>query len=218
MNNGFGYIRMVKSHWPILFVLLYGCGKQNPFVSEDAPPLYLGGFVCQINTDIPVAGANVYFLKYESTDWLGPNAYSLVGQTQSDSSGRFEIPLDLDADLIRAVGLESQFELETDDNYQSYKANGGFCRLQLTPKAWVKVKAVDIEPLNPEVLYVSALPPGGAMDFTNISEDWVVWQTSGNIPSMFGYRLMHPDGSFDVASTYGFVASGLDTLSIMINY
>jgi len=208
----------VKTFVPIFIFILIGCTKQNPFGSEDAPPVYFDGFVCQINTDIPVPEANIYFLKYESTDLLGPNAYSLVGQTQSDSSGRFEIPLDLDADLIRAVGVESQFENTTEVNYQSYKANGGLCRLQLTPKAWVKVKAVDIEPLNPEVLYVSALPPGGAMDFTNISEDWVVWQTSGNIPSMFGYRLMHPDGSFDVASMYSFVAPGLDTLEIEIYY
>ncbi len=54
--------------------------------------------------------------------------------------------------LFGAVGVESQFENTTEVNYQSYKANGGLCRLQLTPKAWVKVKAVDIEPLNPEVL------------------------------------------------------------------
>ncbi|MBL0315476.1 MAG: hypothetical protein IPP69_06725 [Flavobacteriales bacterium] len=70
----------------------------------------------------------------------------------------------MDPDLIRAVGVESQFDNTTEVNYQSYKAKWWTCLLQLTPKAWVKVKAVDIEPLNPEVLYVGALPPGGAMD------------------------------------------------------
>jgi hypothetical protein len=208
----------VKTFVPIFIFILIGCTKQNPFGSEDAPPVYFDGFVCQINTDIPVAEANIYFLKYESTDLLGPNAYSLVGQTQSDSSGRFEIPLDLDADLIRAVGVESQFENTTEVNYQSYKANGGLCRLQLTPKAWVKVKAVDIEPLNPEVLYINALPPGGAIIFTNISQDWVVWNSVGNIESGIYFRKEYTNGTFGEPSVYSYVAPGLDTLEIEIYY
>ncbi|MBL0315688.1 MAG: hypothetical protein IPP69_07855 [Flavobacteriales bacterium] len=62
------------------------------------------------------------------------------------------------------------------------------------------------------------MPPFGANDLTNISEDWIIWRTSGNVPLSIIYRMEYTDGTFGGVGQYEYIAPGLDTTSILISY
>ncbi len=212
-----------KNAFALFFVLLatalapLGCKRKEEPVTE------LYGKVCLINSNTPVPNALVRFLVEESGGSIwSPTGYTEVGNDTTDADGNFTVPRGTVADLVRAYGLQSIYDVESQDVYiEQLWETGGDIRLSLIPPAWLKVQAIDIEPLNPEVVAVQGdtaigLFPGGEII---ISEGYRKWKVRGNMAQDIYYRLVYDDIVFGNSLQYNIPPpTPFDTTEITITY
>ena len=175
--------------------VLISCRKKE---NEGNKLPYLGGRVVLINSDTPVPDAVVRFAKWANTCLTCPMSYIEVGTDTTDESGRFEIPTGTGATMAIAFGLDSIFNHESQaGDLDAYWLHGGEMKLQLTPPAWVKVSAFDVEPLNPDINYAEGFPSTGTFFPTPVSINQpLIWLVDGNISQWISYRYKYMDGTF----------------------
>ncbi len=201
----------------VLMLILNSCKR-----AEDKEPITeLYGKVCLINSDTPVPNALVRFLKEESGGLWEPTSYTEVGNDTTDANGNFTVPRGTGADLVRAYGPQSIYDVESQDvDIEQLGQTGGNIRLSLIPPAWLKVQAIDIEPLNPEIIDVQAdtavgLTPGGEL---SISGGFRKWKVRGNIGQDIYYTLNYENFDVDYAVWNIPPPLPFDTTEITITY
>ena len=204
-----------------LLSVLAGCGRETAEIERHD----VKGTVFLVNSNTPVPNALVRFFKNNESDnvWT-PESLEEVGSVITDESGRFTIPKNTTAEFVRAYGQISVFhtEEESGDAYlDGYLQGQGDIALYLTPPAWVKVKAVDIEPWNPEILGVQGdtavgLNPGGEI---SLSANFVKWSVVGNLPATIRYKMVYEDLIFGPPLDWNTaVLEAFDTTEVIINY
>ncbi len=175
--------------------LLMSCRKKENN-GNYAP--HFGGRVVLVNSGTPVPNALVRFLKWApSSGIFDPPTYILVSSDTTDESGRFEIPENTDATIAIAYGPISIYSHESiQGDVSAYVQSGGELILQLIPPAWITVSAIDVEPFNPEVLYVQGDTNIASSDGqVNLSTP-ITWKVQGNVPQYIKYLLIHQNGDF----------------------
>ncbi len=157
---------------------------------------HFGGRVVLINSETPVPNALVRFTKWANTCLTCPMSYVEVGTDTTDENGRFDIPTDTDATMAIAFGVDSIYDRQSaEGNVTAYIENGGELKLSLVPPAWIKVSALDVEPLNPEIDYVKAhTSTGGYFPAVPIIDPHI-WKVDGNTVQYIGYMLVFIDGT-----------------------
>ena len=161
---------------------------------ENKEVKYGGGRVVLINSETPVPSALVRFTKWANSCLTCPMSYIEVGTDTTDESGHFDIPTDTDATMAIAFGVDSIYDRQSaEGNVTAYIENGGELKLSLVPPAWIKVSALDVEPLNPEIDYVKAhTSTGGYFPAVPII-DPQIWKVDGNTVQYIGYLLVYVD-------------------------
>ena len=181
--------------------LLFSCRKKEN--NGNYTP-HFGGRVVLINSETPVPNALVRFTKWANTCLTCPMSYIEVGTDTTDESGRFDIPAGTGATMAIAFGLDSIFNHESQaGDLNAYWLHGGEMKLQLTPPAWIKVSAVDVEPLNPEIDYVQGIPSTGTLIIEPVYLNTpVYWGVSGNISQSLYYRFVYINDSIGYMINY----------------
>ena len=197
--------------------VLISCRKKE---NEGNKLPYLGGRVVLINSDTPVPDAVVRFAKWANTCLTCPMSYIEVGTDTTDESGRFEIPTGTGATMAIAFGLDSIFNHESQaGDLDAYWLQGGEMKLQLTPPAWVKVSAIDVEPLNPEIDYVTGHPNTGGMIQPEIIVSPRIWKVDGNVGQYLSYIYVLNDGTLNGVFHYDILPPlPFDTTEYVITY
>lgn len=202
----------------LLSLLIISCKK--PQNGGETIPSYLGGRVVLINSDTPVPHALVRFLKWApNPEIFDPPTYVLVASDTTDESGRFDIPVGTDATMAIAYGPNSIYaEESTQVDVEAYLRDGGEMKLQLIPPACIKVSAVDIEPFNPEVLYVHGDTNIASSDgLVNLSAP-ITWKVQGNVPQYIKYLLILQNGEY-ILGNYNITGpTPFDTTTHIITY
>jgi hypothetical protein len=174
-------------------ILLSACKKDS---AEKSP---LIGKVMLINSDTPVDRALVRFIRAESNGLFNPLSYYIQQEIITGPDGKFTIPDTTTADYIQAWGLNSIYDGDpsVEVYLYNYLANGGIPKLYLKPPAWLKIKAVDVEPLNPEIshVYLDTLPGNFESGWTLISNQTLKWRIHGNV--IFPLRIMKYSTAID---------------------
>ena len=165
---------------------------------ENKKVTYDGGRVVLINSETPVPSALVRFTKWANTCLTCPMSYIEVGTATTDESGHFDIPTNTDATMAIAFGVDSIYDRQSaEENVTAYIENGGELKLSLVPPAWIKVSALDVEPLNPEIDYVEGFPNTGTLVFPMVYlGNPIIWKVDGNINQYVSYRYVYDDDSF----------------------
>ncbi len=170
---------------PLLLCALFGLLLISACKKDSAEKSPLIGKVMLINSDTPVDRALVRFIRTESNGLFNPVSSYIQQEIITGPNGEFTIPDTTTADYIQAWGLNSIYEGDPSAEVYLYNyiANGGMPKLYLKPPAWLKIKAVDVEPLNPEILEVrlDTLPGNFGSGWTNISNQTVKWRIHGNV-------------------------------------
>lgn len=199
----------------VLMLILNSC--KHAEVKEPITELY--GKVCLINSDTPVPNALVRFLVEESGGLWEPTTYTEVGNDTTDANGNFTVPRGTEADLVRAYGPLSIYDVESQDAYiEQLWETGGSIRLSLIPPAWLKVQAIDIEPLNPEIILVNADTFSGSDGEVTISDGFRKWKVRGNISQDIDYKLYLEDQQFYYEHWNIAPPAPFDTTEITITY
>jgi hypothetical protein len=191
--------------------------------AEDKEPITeLYGKVCLINSDTPVPHALVRFLKEESGGLWEPVVYIEVGNDTTDVNGNFVVPRGTGADLVRAYGPQSIYDVESQDvDINNLWQNGGNIRLSLIPPAWVKAQAIDAEPLNPEVVAIQGDTAVGSIPGGEIilSSGFRKWKVKGNITQQIQYRFVYENLIFGNIQQWNIPPlAPFDTTEITITY
>jgi hypothetical protein len=178
----------------------------------------MGGRVVLVNSDTPVPYALVRFLNYsDDDDILGPNTYEFVNSVVTDSLGQFPIPPNI-SEVAIAYGREDVFDTPSiAAGLSAYSQHGGQVKIYLTPPAWIRVQAVDIEPLNPEIESVRALRPGIGPSDVSIDTQ-IIWKLSGNMEFEIAYRYYYNNIDHSDLLFYRVTPAAFDTLDVMITY
>jgi hypothetical protein len=209
---------VIGSAFTILLALLL---TQNACKhAEDKEPITeLYGKVCLINSDTPVPNALVRFLVEESGGLWEATTYTEVGNDTTDANGNFTVPRGTEADLVRAYGPLSIYDVESQDAYiEQLWETGGSIRLSLIPPAWLKVQAIDIEPLNPEIILVNADTFSGSGGEITISSGFQKWKTRGNVSQDIYYFLYYENLESDYEVWNISPPVPFDTTEITITY
>ena len=198
--------------------LLFSCHKKE---NEGNKLPYLGGRVVLINSDTPVPDAVVRFAKWANTCLTCPMSYVEVGTDTTDESGHFDIPTNTDATMAIAFGVDSIYDRQSaEGNVTAYIENGGELKLSLVPPAWIKVSALDVEPLNPEIDYVEGFPNTGTLVFPMVYlGNPIIWKVDGNISKWVSYRFVYTDNSSTPIAHYDISPPPpFDTTEYIITY
>jgi hypothetical protein len=160
-------------------LLISACKKD----SAEKSPLF--GKVMLINSDTPVDKALVRFIRTESNGLFNPVSYYIQQEIITGPDGTFIIPDTTTADHIQAWGLDSIYggTPSMQVYLASYLQGGGIPKLYLTPPAWLKIKAVDIEPTNSQIIsvFLDTLPGTSDAGSTDISSGFITWKVIGNV-------------------------------------
>ena len=172
--------------------VLVSCRKKE---NEGNKLPYLGGRVVLINSETPVPDAVVRFAKWANTCLTCPMSYIEVGTDITDENGHFDIPTDTDATMAIAFGVDSIYDRQSaEGNVTAYIENGGELKLSLVPPAWIKVSAIDVEPLNPEIGYLSAYSSTAIFTaYIPLSNFPYLWKVDGNVSQYIGYAPIYSD-------------------------
>jgi hypothetical protein len=195
----------------VLMIFLMSC-KHNEI---DKPVTVLQGRVMLIHSNTPVPNALVLFLTYNNDSWA--TTYTEVGRDTTDADGYYTIPKSSGARLVRAYGPAAIYATPSMDNYIDWQPSE-FLDLYLIPPAWLKVRAIDVEPLNPEVLYVHADTLAGSSGEVNISNGFRIWKTEGNIEQELYYYLYYENLEFDWFTKALLPPVPFDTTEVIIEY
>jgi len=199
--------------------LLPSCRKEEESISN---PAY--GRVLHINSNTPVPNALVRLWDYEVKEgsFFGGTDV-LVATDTTDDNGVFVIPAGLTPQTARAYGLLSQYTTESEAVQVTPDHTNGvkILYLYLIPKAWIRISAIDEEPLDPEVQYATAdlEPSGTGGGFSILYETPRILEVSGNIPYSQYYQLWYLDGTTGpVFRLPDIIPRELDTTDVVIHY
>lgn len=179
----------------------------------------MGGQVVLVNSDTPVPYALVRFLNYsDDDDILGPNTYEFVNSVVTDSLGQFPIPPNI-SEVAIAFGREDVFDTPSiAAGLSAYSQHGGQVKIYLTPPAWIRVQAVDIEPLNPEIVSVRARLPSWFGSGSIGIDQPVLWRIYGNTEFEIAYRYYYANDVNSELMHYPLTPPPFDTIDVMISY
>jgi hypothetical protein len=167
-------------------LLISACKKDS---AEKSP---LIGKVLLINSNTPVDKALVRFIRTESNGLFNPVSYYIQQEIITGPDGTFIIPDTTTADHIQAWGLDSIYggTPSMQIYLASYLQAGGIPKLYLTPPAVLKVRAIDMEPLNPEIthVYFDMEPSTWPNGWTEIPSDGLYWLGKGNIEFFASFK------------------------------
>ena len=200
-------------------ILLSSCRKEEESISN---PAY--GRVLHINSNTPVPNALVRLWDYEVKEgsFFGGTDV-LVATDTTDDNGVFVIPAGLTPQTARAYGLLSQYTTESEAVQVTPDHTNGvkILYLYLIPKAWIRISAIDEEPQNPEVQFVSAdvMPFNTGNGFSSLDGTPRIVEVYGNLPHTQYYRLRYFDGtSGPVHIMPEIIPRELDTTDVVIRY
>jgi hypothetical protein len=167
----------------IAILMLIACSSGCKKEIHDKQPLV--GKVLLINSNTPVDRALVRFVKQLPSSWLGPISTRVTYETITNERGEFIIPDSTSADYIQAWGVESIYGSEPSQAVYlaSFLANNSSqLKVYIKPPAWIKVHAIDIPPLNPEVLaiYLDSLGSGDLHWTQSVINSAEKWKITGN--------------------------------------
>ena len=199
-------------------ILLSSCRKEEESISNLAY-----GRVLHINSNTPVPNALVRLLGYELNESSIGGTSVLIATDTTDENGIFVIPAGLRPATARAYGLLSQYTTESEEVQVTQDHTNGvkILYLYLIPKAWIRISAIDEEPLDPEVQYATAdlEPSGTGGGFSILYETPRILEVSGNIPYSQYYQLWYLDGTTGpVFRLPDIIPRELDTTDVVIHY
>ena len=176
----------------LVLLLFVSCIKEE---QKNIKP-YFGGRVVLVNSGTPVPNALVRFTKWANSCLTCPMSYIEVGTDITDENGHFDIPTDTDATMAIAFGVDSIYDRQSaEGNVTAYIENGGELKLSLVPPAWIKVSALDVEPLNQEIEYLKGFPTTGGYIPSEPIISPRTWKVDGNVSQVIGYLYIYSDGT-----------------------
>jgi hypothetical protein len=191
--------------------------KKDP---QKAGPLQ--GKVMLINSTTPVDRALVRFIRTESNGLFNPPIQYVTQEIITGPDGVFTIPDTTSADYVQAWGLESIFggDPSQDLLLANYLAEGGYPKLYLIPPAWLRITAVDVEPLNPEYTHVQfSTQPGSDSGWQACHETSVLYAAKGNIANYLLFKKYNSNTqSFEYFSTSSTPIPPFDTTDFVLEY
>ena len=155
------------------------------------------------------------FLRYNNDAWV--TTYTEVGRDTTDANGSYTIPKSCEAQLVRAYGPAAIYNMPSVEHYITWEPNE-FLDLYLIPPAWLKVRAIDVEPLNTEVMFVQADTLAGTGGEVNISNGFKKWKIEGSINQDIYYYLYYENLNFDWHTRSLINPEPFDTTEITIEY
>jgi hypothetical protein len=173
----------------IVFILLslFSCSCEDE--KNETRPLV--GKVLLINSTTPVDKALVRFMRSNSNMMFGPSSSQVTQEVITGPDGTFIIPDTTTADYIQAWGIDSIFggTPSLDLLIANYIAEGGSPKLYLRPPATVLVRAVDVEPYNPEYTHVFfSTEPESLGGWEECTANDVSYDTNGNVSLMLMFK------------------------------
>lgn len=161
-----------------LCVGITSCKKEH---HERGP---LTGKVMLINSTTPVDQALVRFIRSKSNGLFNPPTLIVTQEVITGPDGKFTIPDTTTAEYVQGWGLQSIYggEPSQEVDIEHFLAVGGVPKVYLNPPAWLKIRAIDVEPLNPEYTQVLfSTQPGSDSGWAPCHETPVLYATRGNI-------------------------------------
>ncbi len=200
----------------LLCVALTACKKEK---NERGP---LVGKVMLINSTTPVDQALVRFIRSESNGLFNPPTLIVTQEVITGPDGKFTIPDTTSAEYVQAWGLQSIYggEPSQETDIEHFLAVGGAPKLYLTPPAWLKIRALDVEPLNPEYTFVYFSTTPNSLDgWEDCVMETITYSTKGNVEIPLTFKKFNTQTS---AFEYVFVDSApiapFDTSQFVFEY
>ncbi|MEN9638619.1 MAG: hypothetical protein RLZZ262_487 [Bacteroidota bacterium] len=151
----------------------------------------LEGRVLLINSNTPVDQALVRFIRSESNGLFNPPTLIVTQEVITGRDGKFVIPDTTSAEYVQAWGLQSIYggEPSQEVDIEHFLAVGGAPKVYLTPPAWLRIRAIDVEPLNPEYTHVQfSTQPYSNGGWQACHETSVLYAAKGNIANYLKFK------------------------------
>jgi hypothetical protein len=212
----------MKNHISTLLVVALLCGALTACKKEKNERGPVVGKVMMINSTVPVDRALVRFIRSESNGLFNAPSLYITQEVITGPDGTFTIPDTTTADYVQALGLQSIYggEPSQEVDLAHFLAVGGVPKVYLTPPAWLKIRAIDEEPYNPEYTEVQfSTHPGSNGGWEECVENTVTYDTKGNVNIYLKFKKYNSNTSaFEYVYINGDPITPFDTTDFVLEY
>ena len=212
----------MKNSIATLAVAVFLCLGIASCKKEDHERGPLTGKVMLINSTTPVDQALVRFIRSESNGLFNPPTLIVTQEVITGPDGKFTIPDTTSAEYVQAWGLQSIYggEPSQEVDIEHFLAVGGTPKVYLTPPAWLRIRAIDVEPMNPEYTQVQfSTQPGSDSGWEQCHETSVLYAAHGNIANYLVFKKYNSTTqSFEYVFTTSEHITPFDTTDYVLEY